>query len=446
MPLDSMAGQPGPINFEITHHFLPLLEFGKWRYKAFHGGRGSMKSQSIAKSLLALAHTRKLLILCTREFQNSIADSVHRELSRQIETMGLSGWFDIEKHTIYSKATGSQFIFKGLHHHIGEIKSMTGVNICWVEEAQSMSKDSLLTLDPTLREPDSEIWFSFNPDSELDPVYEFLVTNPPPDAYVRQVNWRDNPWFPKVLEVQRSRMLQVDPDAYDWVWEGRTRKNSAATIFRGKVFVEHFELPEDLPRFYHGADWGFSQDPTCLIRCYIMPVMENGKHVADDLYVDREAYGYHTDIDAIPALFDQVETARDWPIKADSSRPETISYIAREGFNIRPAEKWQGSVEDGIAHLRGFRKIIVHPNCENVAMESRLYSYKIDPKTNEVLPLIVDKWNHGFDAMRYSLDGYIMRRGNLGVWQKLAQTTGMPVRPNNPGYHNQHLRAGVPPR
>jgi phage terminase large subunit len=159
-------------------------------------------------------------------------------------------------------------------------------------------------------------------------------------------------------------MLAVDPDAYDWVWEGHTRKNTASTIFRGKVFVEHFEMPELLPRFYHGADWGFAQDPTCLIRSYIMPSIVDDKHIADYLYIDREAYGWHMDVDKIPDLFDQIDTSREWPIKGDNSRPETISYVHRIGFNCTPAEKWQGSVEDGIAHLRGFRKIIIHPDCQ----------------------------------------------------------------------------------
>lgn len=382
-----------------------------------------MKSVSIAKCLIFLAHQKKLLILCAREFQNSIADSVYRELVTQIEVLGLEQWFDVQKTTIYSKITGSQFIFKGLHHDINGIKSMTGIDICWIEEAQSTSKESLLVLDPTLRKEGSEIWFSFNPDSDRDPVYEFLITNKPDDAYVCEVNWRDNPWFTNVLEVQRDRMMRVDTEAYDWVWEGHTRKNSAATILRGKVFVEHFELPDDPHlRFFHGVDWGFSQDPTCLIRCYIMPVMENSKHVADDLYIDKEAYGYHVDIDKTPDLFDTIETARIWPLLADNSRPETISYMARQGFNITAADKWAGSVEDGIAHLRGFRRIVVHPDCENIAMEARLYSYKVDPKTNEVLPLVVSKWDHGWDAVRYALDGYIQRRGNIGVWRKLART------------------------
>lgn len=427
MPFD--IAPPEPLHFALTEHYAPLFEMGKWRYKGFWGGRGSMKSVSIARALVTIAHTPKygkLLILCTREFQNSIADSVHRELVTQIDSLGFSPWFDVYKSTIISKVTGTQFIFKGLHYSIGEIKSMTGVNICWVEEAQSMSKDSLLTLDPTLRAMNSEIWFSFNPDNEKDPIYEFLVKEPPPDAYVRFVNWRDNPWFPQVLEKQRTRMMNFDPDSYSWVWEGNLRKNSAATIFRNKAFIQPFDPPDEKERLFHGADWGFSQDPSVLIRCFIRPAFDDltGEAIdGDDLYIDQEAYGYQTDIDALPALFDQIDTSRDWPIKGDSSRPETISYVRRQGFSITAAEKWNGSVEDGIAHLRGFRKIFIHPRCEQTALEARLYSYKIDRQTKEVLPIIVDKWNHCFDAIRYALDGYIHKRGGLGVWEKLAAAT-----------------------
>lgn len=422
-----VAQRPVVNTFTMTWHFEPLLQLGVYRYKVFLGGRGSMKSQTIAKALVTLAHQQKLLILCAREYQNSILDSVYRELINQIELLGLGPWFNVEKTKITSRVTGSEFIFKGLHHHINEIKSMTGINICWIEEAQSISKESLLVLDPTLRIEGSEIWFSFNPDSERDPIYEFAVKNIPNNAYVCMVNWRDNPWFPKVLEEQRIRMLEYDPDNYDWVWEGATRKNSAATIFRNKVFVQHFETPisRDL-RFYHGVDWGFADDPSVMIRCFVNPIIVNGKHAADDLYIDREAYAHHVDIDHLDKLFDQIETARDWPIKADSSRPETISYMRRHGFNITGAEKWPGSVEDGIAHLRGFRRIVVHPRCEKTVEEARLYSYKVDPKTNDVLPIVVDKWNHCFDSIRYSLDRLIQRRGNIGVWQKLGRQTGLP--------------------
>jgi len=130
------------------------------------------------------------------------------------------------------------------------------------------------------------------------------------------------------------------------------------------------------------------------------------------LYVEYEAFGHGVELDELPALYDSIPLSRSWPIKADCSRPETISYLAkRKGFNISAAEKWQGSIEDGIAYLKSFDKIVIHPRCRHTAEEFKLYSYKVDPKTNEVLPIIVDKYNHGIDAIRYSLDGYITQAG-----------------------------------
>ena len=140
----------------------------------------------------------------------------------------------------------------------------------------------------------------------------------------------------------------------------------------------------------------------------------------DCLFIDAEAFGHGIEIDETPQLFDSIPTSRSWPIKADAARPETISYMRRKGFNIEPAEKWPGSVEDGIAHLKGFKRIVIHERCKHMQEERRLYSYKVDKITNQVLPVIVDKWNHGFDAVRYSLDQYIQRRGGLGVWAQLA--------------------------
>jgi phage terminase large subunit len=143
--------------------------------------------------------------------------------------------------------------------------------------------------------------------------------------------------------------------------------------------------------------------------------------MADDcLYIDHEAYSVGCELDHTDALFDCVPGARDWPIKADSARPETISFMRRRGFNIAAAEKWPGSVEDGIAHLKAFRRIIVHERCPRTAQEARLYSYKIDAKTGQVLPKIVDAHNHCWDAVRYALDGFIQARGGLGIWARLA--------------------------
>lgn len=411
-----------PVEFEIPKKLLFL--FDPYRYKVAYGGRGGAKSWSFARALLVQAHSQKKLILCTREFQNSIADSVHRTLADQIDKLGLNHWFDVQKATITSLRTGSQFIFKGLRHNVQEIKSTEGVDIVWVAEAQSTSEDSWKTLIPTIRAPRSEIWVEFNPVNADDPTYKRFVLQSPPRACIQKVGWQDNAWLTPELDEERRYMLRVDPEAYDWVWEGHCQKISAAAIFRGKYEIESFDEPEKLDRVFYGADWGFANDPSVLIRCYIKD---------DCLYVSHEAYAVGVEIDDLPSLFaggisgktgtiyPGVPGARDWPIKADSARPETISYIRRKGFSIDAAKKWNGSVEDGIAHLKGFRKIIVHERCVHTAQEMRLYSYKTDRRTKDILPVIEDMHNHCIDSLRYALDGYIQRRGGLGVWARLLE-------------------------
>lgn len=380
------------------------------RYKVFYGGRGGAKSWSIARALVILGVRQPLRILCAREFQSSIADSVHRLLTDQIFELGLARYYTITQNSITSNV-GSQFLFKGLQKSIQEIKSTEGIDICWVEEAQSVSAYSWEILIPTIRKEGSEIWISFNPYEETDPTYVRFVVDPPPDAIVRRVGWRDNPWFPKVLDIERRYMQALDIEAYEHVWGGNPRAITEAVIFGRRTSVETFETPLDA-RFYFGADWGFSSDPTALVRSFIRD---------DCLFIDYEAFGHGVEIDETPQLFDSIPGARLWPIKADSSRPETISYMARKGFRIAGAEKWEGSVEDGIAHLKGFQRIVIHERCKHMREERRLYRYKIDPKTQDVLPVIVDKFNHGWDAVRYSLDGYIQHRGANSVWAKLSK-------------------------
>ena len=380
-------------------------------FKVAYGGRGSGKSWSIARVLVAMAYTRKLRILCVREYQSSISDSVLKLLADQIDDLGLSPWFDVQTKTIVCTLTGSEFIFKGLRRNIAEVKSTEKIGACWIEEGQSVTAESWQILIPTiLRSPESQVFLSFNPVDARDPSYTRFVLDPPPGALVRKSTWRDNPAFPAKLDIERRYMMNADPAAYDWIWEGAVRTLSDAVIFKGKFTVETFDTPETA-RFFHGADWGFSVDPTVLVRCYITD---------DVLYIDQEAYGHGVEIDAIPALFDRIPTARDWPIKADSARPETISFVRREGFSISAAAKWVGSVEDGIEHLRGFRRIVIHERCPRTAEEFRLYSYKVDARNGEVLPVVADKFNHVVDSLRYALDGYIKSRGVGGIWARLA--------------------------
>lgn len=367
------------------------------RYKIYYGGRGGAKSHSFAEELVKRTAKEPLRILCTREFQSSINDSVHRLISDKINSLGFSEFFTVTQTSITSTA-GAQFIFKGLRRSIQEIKSTEGIDICWIEEAQSISNSSWEILIPTIRKEGSEIWISFNPEQETDPTYQRFVVNTPPDSIKEKVGWEDNPHLPATLEAERLYMLAVDPEAYDHVWGGNCRTISDAVIFRNRFEVGTFDEPVPGTRLYYGADWGFSQDPTALVRCWID---------GDYLKIDHEAYGIGVELDALPELFDTVPGARTWPILADCSRPETISHVKRKGFNVSAAPKWPGSVEDGIAVLKGFRKIIIHERCKRTAEEFRLYSYKTDRLTNDILPIIIDKHNHIIDSLRYSLSGHI---------------------------------------
>jgi phage terminase large subunit len=235
----------------------------------------------------------------------------------------------------------------------------------------------------------------FNPDQETDPTYKDFIISKRGDALVINVNYWDNPFFPDVLRREMEWDKKNDYEKYLHVWEGQTRASSDAQVFRGKFSVEAFEAPEDA-QFYYGADWGFSQDPTALVRCFV-----NEK----TLLVDYEAYGVGVDIDKTPEMFDSVPGARKSIITADSARPETISYMRKNGFpHIRSAKKGKGSVVDGITLLRAFEKIIIHPRCQHTIDEFKLYSYKTDRITGEVLPVLEDRNNHCIDALRYSIE------------------------------------------
>jgi phage terminase large subunit len=389
------------MDFNFPEAFQEL--FKPHRYKVFYGGRGSGKSWSVARALLLLGYTKPLRILCVREIQKSISDSVHKLLSDQIEAMKLSGFYGVTKNSIVG-ANGTEFIFKGIRFNAREIKSTEGVDICWVEEAEAVSVESWDVLVPTIRKDKSEIWVTFNPLDESDPTFQRFIAENRPDAYVRKVNYNENPYFPESSKLEMEWVKERDYEAYLHIWEGEVRKHSNAIIFANRYRVEDFETPRDA-RFYHGADWGFANDPTVLIRCFVQD---------RTIYIDREAWGVGVDLDETPALFNIIETASTWPIKADNSRPETISFMKRRGFRISGAKKWSGCVEDGIAYLKSM-DIVIHPRCRHTIDEFAHYSYKVDKATMDVLPVVVDAWNHCIDALRYSQDGLIKGRGQMRI-------------------------------
>lgn len=368
------------------------------RYKILRGGRGSGKSTAFAYGLLRLAKKYKLRVLCTREMQNSIRDSVHKLLSDSIVDLGFEDDFIIQKDVILSRM-GSEFIFKGLKHNIKEIKSTQGIDICWVEEAEAVSDYSWTTLIPTIRKENSQIWVSFNPENERSPTYLRYVKNPPEDSLGAELNYTDNKYFPEVLRKEMEYDKRVDFDKYMHIWEGKCKYYSEDLIIKNFV-VEEFETPIDA-EFRFGADFGFSKDPSVLGRMFV---------TGNTLFIDYEAYGHGIEIEELPRFYDTIPDVRKWKITADSERPDTISYLNRQGFIIEGAEKGKGSVEDGIQFLRSFERIIIHPRCPKAVEDFGNYRWKRDKITNEILCIPAEGSDHWPDAARYALEAYMKHK------------------------------------
>jgi phage terminase large subunit len=333
--------------------------------------------------------------MCVREVQKSLDQSVKKLLEEKIQSMNAGAYFDVQDKKIHS-SLGGLIIFQGLQNHTADsIKSLQGYDIAWVEEAQSLSARSLELLRPTMRNDGSQIWFSWNPNLASDPVDDLLRRDhPPPGTIVVQANYRDNPKLPQVLRDELEYDQKRDPDKFAHIWLGEYQRNSEARVFKNWT-IEEFEIdPTAIIR--QGADWGFSVDPSVLVQCYI---------VGRKLYVPHEAYRVGCEIVDTPDLFMGVPDSEKWTIVADSARPETISHMRKNGFpKIVPAVKGARSLEEGVEFLKSF-DIVVHPRCKHLIDELTLYSYKTDPLTAQVVPILNDKDNHVIDALRYACEG-----------------------------------------
>lgn len=373
--------------------FLPLLEPA--RYKGVHGGRGSAKSHFFAGLWLEENVAQKLDCVCLRETLKSLEFSVKKLLESKIETHNAGAYFEVQDRRIKS-IHGGVTIFEGMQNHTADsIKSLEGFDRAWFEEAQNATDHSLTLLRPTIRKEGSQLWFSWNPDKPTDPIDQLLRgDNRLKNSIVVQANYMDNPWLPQELRDEMEYDRARDPEKYAHVWLGQYQTNSERRVFKNWK-VEEFDTPAGAIHRL-GADWGFSIDPSCLVRCHI-----DGKR----LYVDYEAWQIGCEISNLPELFMAVPEAEKWPITADSARPETISHMQRNGFpRMRAAIKGARSLEEGVEWLKSY-DIIVHPRCVHLIDELTLYSYKVDPLTGEVLPVLEDKNNHVIDALRYACEG-----------------------------------------
>jgi len=328
-----------------------LCPRGSVRYRCAYGGRGSAKSFTFAEMAVIFGYVEPLRILCTRDLQDSIKESFHAELKNAIRSIKwLDDFYDIGADYLRGK-NGTEFIFKGLRHNIGSIKSLAQIDICIIEEAEDVPEASWQALEPTIRADKSEIWAIWNRKKEFSPVDRRFIKNTPPRSKIVQMNYTDNPFFTSVLEEQRAYQQKfLDVEVYNHIWLGDYLKRSGANVFTNWR-IEEFEAPKDSHHRF-GADWGFSIDPTVLVRCHI---------IGRKLYIDYEAYQIGCEIVDTPSLFLTIPDSEKFPIIADSARPETISHLRKNGFSkIMGAVKGAKSVEEGITWLQSF-EIIVHP-------------------------------------------------------------------------------------
>jgi len=407
-----------------------------------------MKSHAFAELLVDRCMTDKepVRAVCVREIQLSLKQSVKLLIEDKIKKYDLGGYFRCLDTHIETPKDG-MIIFQGMQNHTADtIKSLEGFNIAWIEEAQSLSQRSLKLLRPTIRVPGSEIWASWNPRFATDPIDDFFRGNAPrtenqgpwekpPDSICIKSGWEDNPWFPEVLRAEMEWDRRTDMDKYLHVWDGGYEQHSEARVFKNWR-VEEFETPAGVI-LRQGGDWGFSVDPTVLLRMFeVIPPPPARKQ----LFISDEVYKIGCEIDHTPMLFDQLGcrvpidplmeariksgdqallaelaaagygSARLWPTIADSARPETISYLKRHGYpRVEPAVKGARSVEEGIKFLQGY-DIIIHPRCRHVKDEFTHFCYKTDPKTGEILPVLMEKKNHTIDSARYGIEPI---RGNV---------------------------------
>lgn len=382
---------------------------GQIQYRAIWGGRGSGKSFSAALMSAVFGYADPLRILCTREFQASIKESFHAEVKAAIASEPwLAAHYDVGTDYIRGR-NGTEYIFRGLRRNEQSIKSLAKIDLTIVEEAEDVPETSWLALEATVfRQPKSELWPLWNPRDEGSPVDKRFRKRPPANALIAEINWRDNPFFPAGLETLRRREQErLDPATYAHVWEGAYLQNSHAQVFHGKVHVEAFEPGPDWDGPYFGGDFGFSQDPTAAVE-----VWRHGQEV----FIRRELFAKELEPEHTPAAVMRALPGFERQVSRwDNSRPESIASMKRHGLpKATSVDKWPGSVEDGIAHLRGYARIVIHPECVHMQREARLYSYKVndagDPTTT-----IIDAHNHGWDAVRYAIAPLVKRKATPGL-------------------------------
>ena len=379
--------------------------FKKSRYKVLWGGRGGAKSWGIARALLILGAKSQLRILCAREFQTSIKDSVHKLLSDQVLELGLTDFYDVIDRTIRGK-NGTEFNFVGLKNNVANVKSYEGVDICWVEEAQTVSARSWDVLVPTIRKEGSEIWISFNPELESDATYQRFILHSPENAIIQKINWSDNPWFPETLNRERMTLKSRDPEAYNTVWEGLCRQTVDGAVFAREMQMA--ELEERITKVRYDPtkpvvavfDLGWADSTSIWFVQFIaqeirlIRYIEDNQQTISHYLALMQTYGY---------IYDTLWLPHDAQNKTIGSNGRSIEEIVRAaGFKTKIIPRTP--IADSINAARTiFRNCYFdRDNCYDGLQCLRHYKYEVDPDTKQFSknPLH-DQYSHGADAFRY---------------------------------------------
>lgn len=376
------------------------------RYKVLYGGRGGAKSHSVAQVLLELGARTPLRILCAREIQKSMRDSVHRLLRDYIVKLGLESFYEVTDTEIRGP-NGTLFLFAGLQAHtVDSIKSFEGVDIVWVEEAHSVSKKSWDVLIPTIRKPGSEIWMTLNPAMDTDETYVRFIATPSDDTWVCEINWRDNPWFPDVLNQERLKAKRtMSKEDYEHIWEGKPRTVAEGAIYRHEI--------EDL--YQQGRACAVPYDPMLPVHtvwdlgwndAMTISMVQRGPHdvriidyIEDshrtlDWYVEQlEKRPFRWGIDFLP------HDGRTRNFQTGKSTEELLRGMGRARVHVLPAS----NVEEGIKAAR-----MMFPRCYfDSARTARLleclkrYRRAIHSLTREPMAPLHDEFSHGADNFRY---------------------------------------------
>jgi phage terminase large subunit len=375
------------------------------RYKVLQGGRGGAKSWGIARALLIKGAKDNMRILCAREYMTSMKDSVHKLLCDQIQALGLTGFYEITQASIRG-ANGTEFSFVGLKNNIANVKSYEGVDVCWVEEAHSVSRLSWNVLIPTIRKEKSEIWISFNPELETDETYQRFVIHPPADCISIKINWSDNPWFPDTLRLEKDGLKDRDLEAYNQVWEGLCRKSVDGAIFGRELQQAELDgrltrVPYDATKPVHAIfDLGWADSTSIWFLQFVgmetrlIRYIEDSQKTMSHYLATMQTYGY---------VYDTVWLPHDAQNKTLAAAGRTIEDIVRAaGYKTQILPKVP--VLDSINAAR-----TIFPSCyfdrEHAADGInclRHYRYEVDPETKQFsrTPLH-DHYSHGADAFRY---------------------------------------------